>query len=1212
MQGLAYSASLSSGSLRRRTRASTQLQNLVLLLATTAVAGSCTRLEPPGPGVRLLCDDDGGCPEGLFCLRDDRLERPVCYETTADCIEVDPSPRFADDGTACGNGDRLCIDAKCVAGRCGDGFVSAALGEQCDEGEKTGTPRACRTTCTLPGCGDGVVDDGEDCDDGNATSGDGCRADCGKVEQCGDAVLDQGEACDDGNDNPRDGCAGCRTQRWGVTLQVAGAVESRSALTTSMAPEGITVDPLGRIYVADVFNHVVRRINLDGTTTTIAGIGSSGFSGEGGPATSAVLYGPRGIAVDAAGRVLVADSFNYRIRRVDLDGTITTIAGTGERSFSGDGGPATSAALGVSLRGVVVDAVGRVLVVDESTNRIRRIELDGTITTIAGTGGANFSGDGGLATSATLYSPQGVAIDGSGRIVIADGLNRRVRRIGLDGTITTIAGTGALGSSGDGGPATSATLTPSGVAVDAEGRVLVVDTDNQRVRRVEHDGTITTIAGTGEDGFSGDGGPATGALLGAPTGIAVDAVGRILIADLAHGRIRRVDLDGTITTIAGTVRRVFSGDGGPATNVALSRSILPQRGIAVDADGRVLLVDNLNNRIRRVERDGTISTIAGTGDTGSPVDSGPATSAALGVPSGIAVDASGGVVFAETGIRQGNGSRIRRIDLDGTVRTIAGTGEGSFAGDGGPATSAGLNQPQGVVVDVVGRVLVADSQNHRIRRIELDGTISTIAGTGSSDFSGDDGPATSAGLNPLDVAVDADGRVLIADTGNSRIRRVELDGTISTIAGTGARGFAGDSGPATSAALASPTGIAVDAAGRVLIADLGNRRVRRVDLDGTISTIAGTGSPVFLGDGGPATAAALNGPQDIAIDADGGILIVDPPVFRRIDLDGTLTTIAGAIHPRGPGSVDRARLYASAALASLGTGALVSVGDFGRALRVDPVSVDVVVGYVGASPAAVGQARFAPLLADARGVAFDPVLSTLVITEQVTGDLRIIGLDPDDDGVIDDAARWTNASIPTDLNGPAGIVYDDVDDTFVVADEKDHCVRRIDHSGAIVATVLGRCGSPGLFPGFLSSPSHVVVSPRTGAVYVADTGNHRVLRVDGGVASVVLGDGSVSSAGEGAPARLFPVNAPRQMAMDSFGNLYVTSTTTLRLVANVDGDHDADADDRVSTIFGGGDRLNFPESDTFCLNAVAVDDDGGVYAADACQGYLLKMTPALE
>jgi cysteine-rich repeat protein len=1193
----------------------------------------------------VTCRDGRDCVDDTVCLLGDEPDRQRCVRSSSGCIDVDGrTARALPDGSVCGD-ENICIAAACVAPRCGDGVVTAP--ESCDGGAD------CRSDCTRPRCGDGVIDTGEKCDDGNVENGDGCRSDCAKVERCGDGVVDDGESCDDANSNPRDGCDDCLRQRWSAALVVSGAIEPREGALTALGdPTGIAFDPLGRLLIADTDNNAIRRLETDGTLTTVAGTGFFGaFSGDGGPATSAPLPLPVGVAVDPLGRVIVAETESNRVRRLELDGTIATIAGNNadpllclsnddcpptfacalsswlcvaQGAFGlGDGGPATSAPLYAPF-GVAVDHRGRVLIADTGNLRVRRVEADGTITTLAGNGLEGFSGEGGPATSASVMAA-GIAVDPLGRVVIADAGNHRVRRVDLDGIITTIAGTGEDGFAGDGGPATNAALSlPVGVAVDPLGRVFIACVGDGRIRRVDVDGTITTIAGTGEYGFAGDGGPATSATLSDPSGVAIDPFGRVLIADRGNNRIRRVDADGFIATIAGTGSNSFSGDGGPATSAAISATgdFVGRAGIAVDPVGRLFIAATDERRICRVDLDGTITTIVGTGETADAGDDGPPTGAAVRSPAGVAVDALGRLLFADA-----EDNRVRRVELDGSITTIAGGG-GAYAVDGVSATDAYLNFPEDVAVDSLGRVLIADTSSHRILRVELDGTLSTLAGNSNDGFLGDGGPATSAALSlPSGVAVDARGRVLIADTFNSSIRRVELDGTISTIAGNGEEGFSGDDGPATSASLYRPTDVTVDLLGRVLIADSMNYRIRRVELDGTITTLAGTGESDFSGDGGAAKNATLSNPTSVAVDSRGRVLIADVRV-RRVDENGIISTVAGRVHPAGPGPAAQARLYPTSALVEIPDDALIAVGELGRALRIDLTDsvVDVAVGYglnfdvIGdfslgfsassASSEGHGQAPFAPLLEDPRGVAFDPVGLTLVITEQDTGDLRVIGLDPDNDGVVNDASAWTNRSIATDLTGPAGIVYDAAEDGFVVVDERDHCVKRVGRDGAVVDVVVGRCGTAGLFPGFLNQPTHAVASQASGAIYVADTGNHRVLRVDGaGGASLVLGDGSVSSAGEGSPARLFPVNAPRQLALDRFGNLYVASTTALRLVANVDGDDDADGDDRVTTVFGGGTRETFPESVTFCLDAIVVTDVDRVFAADACQGFMVELVP---
>ena len=614
-----------------------------------------------------------------------------------------------------------------------------------------------------------------------------------------------------------------------------------------------------------------------GDITTVAG----GFIGDGGQATGASLSSPWGVAVDASGNLFIADSSNHRVRRVDgATGIITTVAGDGISGFSGDGVPATSASLNFP-RGVAVDASGNLFIADSSNQRIRRVDgATGIITTVAGDGTTGFSGDGGPATSASLNYPRGVAVDASGNLSIADTWNHRVRKVdGATGVITTVAGDGTTGFSGDGGPATSASLSlPRGVAVDASGNVFIADRLNHRVRKVDGaTGVITTVAGDGTTGFSGDGGPATGPSLSSPWGVAVDASGNVFIADTNHHRIRKVHgATGVITTVAGG----FIGDGGPATSASLSS---PWR-VAVDASGNLFIADSSNHRVRRLDAaTGVITTVAGDGTSGFSGDGGPATSASLNLPRGVAVDASGNLIIADF-----LNSRIRRVDAaTGVITTVAGDGAPGFSGEGGLATSARLYFPYGVAVDASGNLFIADRSNHRVRRVDAaTGIITTVAGDGTSGFSGDGGPATSASLYfPSGVAVGASGNLFIADSSNHRVRQVDAaTGIITTVAGDGTTGFSGDGGPATSARLSDPYGVAVDASGNLSIADRSNHRVRRVDgATGIITTVAGDGAVGFSGDGGPATSARLNFPLGVAVDVSGNLFIADHHRVRRVE-----------------------------------------------------------------------------------------------------------------------------------------------------------------------------------------------------------------------------------------------------------------------------------------------------------------------------------------
>jgi sugar lactone lactonase YvrE len=336
-------------------------------------------------------------------------------------------------------------------------------------------------------------------------------------------------------------------------------------------------------------------------------------------------------------------------------------------------------------------------------------------------------------------------------------------------------------------------------------------------------GIIETIAGTGISGYSGDGGQAVGAQVAFPNDVFVDETGRVFVADTGNEVIRMVDTDGIITTIAGIGGdNGFSGDNGLAVSARLN---LPQ-GVSVDQIGRVFIADRNNQRIRRITY-GIITTIAGVGITGFAGDGGPAVDARLRAPIGVFVDKTGRIFIADT-----NNHVIRMIDTNGIITTIAGIGgDSGFSGDDGPASSAKLDKPQGVFVDFTGKVFIADTGNNVVRMVNTNGIITRIAGTGSAGYTGDNGPALSAQLDgPTGLSVDQTGRVLIADTDNHVIRMVSIDGKISTVAGTGSRGFNGDGIPATSAQLSIPKGVSVDNNGGVFIADTGNHRIRMFPL----------------------------------------------------------------------------------------------------------------------------------------------------------------------------------------------------------------------------------------------------------------------------------------------------------------------------------------------------------------------------------------------
>jgi sugar lactone lactonase YvrE len=641
-------------------------------------------------------------------------------------------------------------------------------------------------------------------------------------------------------------------------------------------PSDVCVDRTGNLYIADRDNHRIRKIDTRGVITTVAGSGPSGlgsldaggYEGDGGPATQARLFSPFGVYVDGVGNLYIADLGNHRVRKVDTRGIITTVAGTDSAGFAGDGGPATQARL-LAPRGVYVDKAGNLYIGDQGNNRVRKVTPDGMISTIAGSGKTGFSGDGGPATQASLTNPRGICVDEAGNLYIADSGNQRIRKVTPDGMIATIAGSDPVGSgegnfSGDGGPATLATLrTPTQVRVDGYGNLYIADAGNLRVRKVDTQGIITTIAGSNalHDG------PATATWLVAPNDVCVDKAGNLYITDTPGRCVRKVNSRGMITTVAGTGYSAYSGDGGPATQAGLFNPW----SVFVDDSGHLYITDG--PRVRRVDPRGFITTVAGTGDWGFAGDGGPATQARLNGSTGIFVDTAGVLYIPDY-------YRVRKVDTRGIITTVAGTDSAGFAGDGGPATQARLRGPWSLYVDQTGTLYIADRGNHRIRRVDPQGLITTIAGTGAAGFSGDGGPATQASLaNPQDVYVDRIGTLYIVDSGNNRIRKIDPRGIITTVAGRGPTGFghggfSGDGGPATEAELAYPEAMFGDEAGNLYVVDGSNRRIRKIDPRGIITTVAGGGT-ASLGDGGPATRASLNSPSGVCMDNMGNLYVSD-------------------------------------------------------------------------------------------------------------------------------------------------------------------------------------------------------------------------------------------------------------------------------------------------------------------------------------------------
>ena len=624
---------------------------------------------------------------------------------------------------------------------------------------------------------------------------------------------------------------------------------------------------------------------------------------------------------------------------------IYTVAGNQDYGFSGDGGPATAADLNYP-QGIVSDKDGNLYIGDSFNNVIRKVTRStGFITTVAGTGIAGYSGDGGPATSATLQAPQGLSLDGLGNLYFADLQNNVVRMIVLSsGTIATVAGTGTFGFGGDGGPATAAQLgTPVATACDSAGNLYIAESNANRIRKVTvHTGTISTVAGNTQSGYSGDGGQATDATLAFPMGVAVDAQGDIYIADTYNSVIRKVAFDSNlITTVAGIGSNPassgiggYSGDGGAATSAQLNYPT----AVAIDSGGNLFIVDTENQAIRKVTTStGIITTFAGVGGV-SPCfsyggDGGSATSTSLCFPYAASVDQVGNIYIAEA-----SGSRIREITTPAfpptgkTAVPIFNVPAGTYAT---PQFATVTDATPGAGVYITVNDFPASvtaplyngpfdiSGNDTIKAIAVAPgflpsspvtaayvitsppafVMTTYAGTGVEGFSGAGGAAIQAQIGASQgAAFDQAGNFYFTDTSNNVVWMVSAQtSTISVVAGNGSAGYAGDGGPATAAKLNAPASISFDLAGNMFIADKNNNLIRMVAAKtGVITTYAGffnSGTGPETGDGGPATSASLFIPSSVVCDRAGNVYIADTNdnSIRKVTAStGIITTIAGS------------------------------------------------------------------------------------------------------------------------------------------------------------------------------------------------------------------------------------------------------------------------------------------------------------------------------
>ena len=1049
------------------------------------------------------------------------------------------------------------------------------------------------------------------------------------------------------------------------------------------APFGVCADISGNVYIADTGNNKIRKVNSAGIITTFAGTGTVGSSGDTGKATSATLNNPKKVSVDASGlNVYIADTSNNKIRKVNSAGIITTIAGTGTAGSSGDTGVATSALLNTPF-GVYAGTNSNIYIADYGNHKIRKVNSAGIITTFAGTGTAGSSGNYGPATSARLNCPRGVGADSNGNIFIADTSNNQIRKVNSAGIITTYAGS-TVGSTGDGGSAISAKFfNPFSVSVDINGNVFIADLSNQRIRLINSAGIVSTFAGTGTVGSTGDGGPSTSAGLYAPSDITIDISGNVYIADRANNKIRLLIMP-VVPTASPTVQpttgpsKVLSTSPtampfydkstcsscapGYYSNVAgsLGCIICPAGTYASSASGATYCVScpigTYNPTEGASSSDGcltcaagmeslagapacsfAISTIAGvSGLIGSTGDGGSGVSALLSsMPYGFTTDITGKHGY----IADFGNNRVRVLDLTvGTISTlptsgaitavlypsavaIGGTGKSLFVIDYGNhiirkivlstglmtryvgyqgtagcttgsttvGTSFYLNFPRGIVVDNSDNLYIADTSNHRIVMTKNGTTVTSIVagqtlGAAGSNFgsTGDGGPATSALLNiPYGVALDWYGLLYIADTGNCRVRKV-VNGIITTVVGItsqGYCGYAGDGGPASSAVLKNVVSLAFSPTNDMYIADPSNYCVRMMEASsGIITTFAGNCVSQGATGDGPIAYARFSNIQAISFDILGQLYVTDRGnhIIRKISMPTPTTYINILLAP----TAAPIQVFPSLKIISTyaGTGTLGSSGDNGQATN---AQLNAPLGVCADISGNV-------YIVDANNYKIRKVNHAGIITTFAgTGTAGSSG----------DTGKATSAT----LNSPRRVSVDASGLNVFITDTSNAKIRKVNSAGIITTFagtgIAGSSGDTGpATSAELRSPFGIYAGTNSN-IYIADYGNHKIRKVNSaGIITTFAGTGTAGSSGNYGPATSARLNCPRGVGADSNGNIFIadTSNNQIRKV-NSAGIITTYAGSTVGSTGDGGSAISAKFFNPF---SVSVDINGNVFIAD--------------
>jgi len=926
----------------------------------------------------------------------------------------------------------------------------------------------------------------------------------------------------------------------GVVSTLAGSPGNRGLTdgTGSAAqfniPEGVALDSAGNIYVADSYNNAIRMVTSSGVVTTVAGLTGNRGSADG--ANSVARFNsPTSTAVDGSGNVYVADAGNSTIRRIAASGGVTTLAGMATSTGSTDG---TGAAARFMLaQSVALDSSGNIYVADTVNNTIRMVTPTGVVSTLAGMAGTEGSTDD-TGTAARFFSPSGVIVDSSGNVYVADTGNDTIRKITAGGVVTTLAGSAEAIGSTDGLGSAALFSSPSDVAVDSSGNVYVADTGNDTIRKIDTNYFVTTVAGGA--GVRGRlDGTGIAARFYAPSGLSVDTSGKVYVADTGNDTIRMITPGGAVTTLAGSPSGIGYADG---TGTAALFN-LPRRP-AFDSAGNLYVADYANNVIRKVTPAGVVTTFAGTWFAGSKGNwDGTGTAARFNEPQGVAADNSGNIYVADT-----FSATVRKITPDGTVTTLAGSPYGSGSSDG-VADTAQFYLPTGLAVDSAGNVYVADAYNSVIRKIAPDATVTTLAGSAGARGSVD-GTAGAAAFNkPTSVAVDGAGNVYVADTVNNIIRRVTAGGIVTTLAGTAAASGYVD-GVGTAALFNQPEGVAVDIAGNVYVADTGNNSIRKITSAGTVTTLAGSHLSSGSQDG-TGVNAWFASPIGVSVDSSGNVFVADSSnnTIRKITPAGVVTTLGGAAGVVGStDGTGSAALFSSPYDVAVDNAGNIYVADtFNNKIRKGQLS-----GYPTITTQPVGQT-----VASGQKAVFSVVAGS---SSALTYQWQILAYGSSVWSNLSDSASYSGTSTATLTVNTITAAMNGDSFQCVIANANGSVITSpaylVVPDSLTVSTMAGQVGTSGSTDGTgtgarFNSLNDVAVDS-TGNVYVADTNNHTIRKITpAGVVTTLAGKAGSSGSADGTSTAA-QFNHPTGVAVDSGGTVYVSDTdnNTIRMITS--------------------------------------------------------------